>query len=114
MSIGLLWKGGNLVDSALNRPVLDEDIGFLFERPAWHAQAACRGMDRAIFFPERGARNSGQEAKAVCAACPVTAECGEAGARESSGIWGGMSARQRRDEPGYRHFGPSPISLRRK
>ena len=102
------------MDSVLNRPVLDEDIGFLFKRPTWHGRAACRGMDPAIFFPERGARNSGQEAKAVCAACPVTAECGEAGARETSGVWGGKCARQRRDEPGYRHFGPSPISLRRK
>ena len=102
------------MDAPLNRPVLDDDIGFLFQRPTWHGCAACRGMDPAIFFPARGERNSCQAAKAVCATCPVTAECGEAGSREVFGIWGGKSAHQRRDGPRKPKLGPSPISLRRK
>jgi len=104
------------VDAPLNRPVLDEDIGFLFQRPAWQARAACRGMDPAIFFPERRAGNgwSCGEAKAVCATCPVTAECGEAGAREWYGVWGGETVRQRHPRDRNPKSRPSPVSLRRK
>lgn len=41
--------------------------------PAWHAQAGCRSMDAAVFFPERG--QSVAFAREVCAACPVRLEC---------------------------------------
>jgi WhiB family redox-sensing transcriptional regulator len=62
----------------------------------WTEQAACRGMDPDLFFPERG--HSTAEAKAVCGSCPVRDTClDEALARsERFGIWGGKSERERR------------------
>lgn len=57
--------------------------------------AACRGMDQAIFYPERG--QDAREAKAVCAGCPERAACLEWAIShgEQHGIWGGLSFRQR-------------------
>lgn len=65
-------------------------------RPAWRNQAACRGLDPALFFPERGASTAG--ARAVCRVCPVREVCAtEAVTRnEQFGIWGDTSIRQRR------------------
>jgi hypothetical protein len=46
-----------------------------FERPAWQAQAACRGTGPAIFFAGRG--DSEARAVAMCAGCPVRVQlCG--------------------------------------
>lgn len=67
----------------------------LLGRPAWHAQAACRGMGPDLFFVRRGEPT--EPAKAICATCPVIGPCGEAGEMEV-GIWGGASARTRRRE----------------
>jgi WhiB family redox-sensing transcriptional regulator len=64
----------------------------------WAAQAACRGRDPRLWFPHRGDTVSIAVAKAVCATCPVRAEClGEALAApfDASGIWGGMTANER-------------------
>ena len=66
--------------------------------PAWHERAACRGMDVEVFFPEAGGQLQAEAAKRVCARCPVTAEC-LADALKSGlahGVWGGMSARERK------------------
>jgi WhiB family redox-sensing transcriptional regulator len=63
-------------------------------RPDWVADAACRGMDPALFFPERG--ESAKVPKAVCAGCPVQAECRDYGAGEREGVWGGLTAHDRR------------------
>ena len=65
-------------------------------RPAWHQHGACRGADPNLFFPERG--ESVKEAKAVCERCPVRAECLDYAMEnhEVVGIWGGLSARERR------------------
>jgi WhiB family redox-sensing transcriptional regulator len=46
----------------------------------WQARAACRGMDASTFFNpdnERGRskRTREAQAKAVCAECPVIAQC---------------------------------------
>lgn len=68
----------------------------LFDRPAWQARAACRGLDTDLFFTDRG--ESTAAAKAVCAGCNVRSEClayAQAKA-ERFGIWGGLSERQRR------------------
>lgn len=62
-------------------------------RPAWQAEAACRGADPALWFPERGEPT--EPAKAVCARCPVALPC-ERYALEldtGHGIWAGQSAR---------------------
>jgi WhiB family redox-sensing transcriptional regulator len=82
----------------------------LLHRPAWHAQAACRGQGAQTWFPELG--RSAEPAKAVCGACPVRTECLEAGLEESEGIWGGLSPRPRRRlaREGAYSSGPSRAS----
>jgi WhiB family redox-sensing transcriptional regulator len=67
-----------------------------FQRPAWQADAACRGTDPNLWFPERGATLA--EARQVCAGCPVRAECLEWALdnNQSLGVWGGLSERARR------------------
>jgi WhiB family transcriptional regulator, redox-sensing transcriptional regulator len=69
----------------------DTDDGFLFLfeslHPDWHADAACRGMDPAIFYPEVSWATS--HAQKICATCPVQGECHEQGMGEQLGIWGG-------------------------
>jgi WhiB family redox-sensing transcriptional regulator len=66
----------------------------------WMRHGACRGLARAdadrLFFPARG--DSTAEAKAVCAACQVRAECLQYALEhnEKFGIWGGLSERERR------------------
>lgn len=63
-------------------------------RPAWHEQAACRGTDPSLFYPEKG--DPTDEAKAVCAECPVAIECFLGGLDEQYGIWGGGTLEDRR------------------
>ena len=48
----------------------------LVRRPRWHQQAACRGMGPADWFPHSGRIT--KAAQALCAGCPVKAECGAA------------------------------------
>jgi WhiB family redox-sensing transcriptional regulator len=69
----------------------------LFRRPAWHAQAACRGLGPRAWFPGPG--ESLGPARAACAACPVAAECHAAAMAEpmADGIWAGLNATERRD-----------------
>lgn len=66
------------------------------ESPEWFADAACRGGNVDIFFPERGA--STEPARAVCRRCTVTIECLTYALDhgEKLGIWGGLSERERR------------------
>lgn len=66
----------------------------LLGRPDWHADAACRDMDPALFFPGRG--EATHEAKEACRGCPVAEQCLAAGMREHVGVWGGTTERQRR------------------
>ena len=71
----------------------------LLRRPAWQAQAACRGQGAAVFFPDRG--GSTAAAKALCATCEVVAECQDYALETDAeaGIWGGMGARALRRRP---------------
>ena len=66
--------------------------------PDWHDQAACAGKPQEWFFPQRG--DDVRPAKAVCASCPVNAECLawalEQDTTTLQGIWGGTSMRERR------------------
>ncbi|HEY2193636.1 MAG TPA: WhiB family transcriptional regulator [Actinomycetospora sp.] len=67
----------------------------------WREQAACRDLDPELFFPAsdedtpkgRGDRDA---AKAVCAGCPVRAQCLAFGLDEPVGVWGGLSESERR------------------
>ena len=62
----------------------------------WRAEAACRNEDTNLFFPisDEGAA----EAKAICAVCPVRAECLDwsIATRQSDGVWGGLTENERR------------------
>lgn len=87
------WRGDPAAFVAGPEPRRIRD---LFTRPAWHADAACRGMAHQ-FFLERGA--AATAAKAICAGCPVVAPClDEALAtaeREDYGIRGGTTRGER-------------------
>lgn len=63
---------------------------------AWVADALCSQTDPDAFYPEKG--GSTLDAKAVCAGCPVAAECLDYALAngERYGIWGGLSERERR------------------
>lgn len=64
----------------------------------WMADAACIGINPDLFFPERGHPNNNQEAKAICARCPVRDDCLNYALTEHivHGIWGGTSEKERR------------------
>ena len=64
----------------------------------WRHLAACKGMDPNIFVPTRGGNSILDEAKAVCASCPVRTQCFEEGCTEYAGVWGGASTKQRRKQ----------------
>jgi WhiB family redox-sensing transcriptional regulator len=57
----------------------------------WTEKAACKDKPPEWFFPERG--DQAATAKAICAGCPVSTECGDYALRTSQrhGIWGGMA-----------------------
>jgi WhiB family redox-sensing transcriptional regulator len=66
--------------------------------PPWEDRAACITADPDLFFPEAG-EHGGEQAKAVCASCPVRRECleGALARNEKYGIWGGTSGADRRE-----------------
>lgn len=65
----------------------------------WQRHAACRGEPTELFFPERGEPT--EPARAICAGCPVREPCLQEALTHDTladiGIWGGTSARERRD-----------------
>jgi WhiB family redox-sensing transcriptional regulator len=65
-------------------------------REEWMDYAACLYVDPEAFFPEKG--DSQTAPKRVCAGCDVRAQCLAYALEhnEQDGIWGGVSARQRR------------------
>jgi WhiB family redox-sensing transcriptional regulator len=69
----------------------------LFERPDWHRQAACKGADPDLFFPERGTRRPVQ-ALAYCESCPVRQECLASALKvaTTTGVWGGTTGQARK------------------
>jgi WhiB family redox-sensing transcriptional regulator len=62
----------------------------------WRKRADCRGIDPEIFFPATD--EDAEEAKAICAMCPVRQACLEYALanREREGVWGGATERERR------------------
>ncbi|MEZ5117295.1 MAG: WhiB family transcriptional regulator [Candidatus Nanopelagicales bacterium] len=68
----------------------------------WQMQAACRGEDPSLFFHPEGERGPARlarelAAKAVCASCPVMAQCAAHAlrVREPYGVWGGLTEDER-------------------
>ncbi|MYW49619.1 hypothetical protein GT346_41565 [Streptomyces sp. SID161] len=41
----------------------------------WEGQAACRGLDPALFYPAKGDAEQEVSARSVCARCPVVQAC---------------------------------------
>lgn len=80
----------------------------------WRDEAACRGMDLELFFPDREGRYD--EARNVCNGiegetepCPVRATCLQYGLEHTgrdTGLWGGLSPQERRkwkrQNPGWK------------
>lgn len=76
--------------------------------PGWMRDALCTQVPSELFFPEEPTTRGGNDrayaraAKKVCARCPVTQQCldyalaFEDGATEPVGVYGGMTARDRR------------------
>lgn len=60
------------------------------------ASAACRNRPPHIWFPGRGDRRCEAKAKQICAACLVRRECLSANLNEPSGVFGGMTASERK------------------
>lgn len=65
----------------------------------WMMRGACRHDNTPtwLFFPAPTDRETIRRAKAVCATCPVTADCLAHGDRlDADGIWGGLTEVERR------------------
>ncbi len=90
-SVDLLWL------MTPNAPDVDDILASIVNRPAWHRQAACRGMGSASFFPPRGV--SIRAATTVCDGCSVREECLNAAqsiGEDCHGVWAGLSREGRR------------------
>ncbi|MBI2168854.1 MAG: WhiB family transcriptional regulator [Actinobacteria bacterium] len=71
------------------------------EGATWRRAAACKGLDPGLFHPDDdvpGFAETVEAAKVVCDACPVRPTCLEhaLAVREPDGIWGGLTAQERR------------------
>lgn len=65
-------------------------------RPDWFDLAECRGMDPALFHPDRGGTVD-SSAIIACARCTVRQDClNYAVDTNQTGYWGGKSERQRK------------------
>jgi WhiB family redox-sensing transcriptional regulator len=62
--------------------------------PDWTDQAECLGADTDLFFADVGSVELDQ-ARAICARCPVSDDCLTANLREPYGMFGGHSATSR-------------------
>ncbi len=88
---------------AATRCVMDIHPSSLPEpREAWQREAVCRGEAELFAEPPAGEPmvvqlRREEEAKAVCARCPVLLECRSYALRtqQRTGIWGGLTARER-------------------
>lgn len=74
------------------------------ENVSWRQLARCRGMGPDVFYPDEDEDVAPEfspriaEAKQICLICPVREICLEhaISAREKFGIWGGLTAIERR------------------
>jgi WhiB family transcriptional regulator, redox-sensing transcriptional regulator len=71
------------------------NLEWVFE--PWRQEAACRDLPGGMFFPTGSSTEEEAPARAVCASCPVRAECLEHAlkTRTDYGIWGGTNPRER-------------------
>lgn len=66
-------------------------------RESWWEQAACSGIDVDVFYPLPNDAVTTKQALQVCGRCPIRVECLQYAIRnrETYGIWGGTTERQR-------------------
>jgi hypothetical protein len=75
-------------------PLTLEDF---LQRPAWHLDAACRGMGHGAFV--RSEKADYGPTRELCEGCPVRQQCLEAALADPDivGLWGGTTERERRE-----------------
>ena len=84
----------HLYQSLMAQGSTPPSLAELLHPPTWHADAACRTTPGVNFFPDAG--EPSDAAHALCFACPVRAQCLDAGLEGNErGIWGGTSYRSR-------------------
>lgn len=90
-----------------------DDARAMPERPAWQADAACAGVGTELFFADASGQFSA-EALAVCNTCPVRVECLDWALAngDDEGVWGGMTASQRRRLRRRRNASPKVAARR--
>lgn len=76
------------------------------EPEEWRARATCRGLGPALFFADDPASEA--QARAICARCPVAAQCAQEGRHEPAGVWGGLTHAQRQRPRRSGKRGPAP------
>ena len=100
------WRRGNSIPAPEPKPYTPDPLAAVVEQivnhsPAWMDRAACRGCDPALFFPSKGEPNAYQAARQVCAGCPVRSDCleyamvNETTNTHNTGMWGGMTVKER-------------------
>ncbi len=89
-----------LAAQLLDRPAAPQPAG---EDDPWHTAAACRRDEVGLFFapskePTAARLSREEQAKQVCARCPVLLDCREHALAqpEPYGVWGGLTAAERR------------------
>ena len=72
-------------------------VALNLEGTGWMDDALCKEVGGDFWFPDKG--QPVRQARRVCAACPVRAECLEYALEHSEawGIWGGLSVEARRE-----------------
>jgi WhiB family redox-sensing transcriptional regulator len=75
---------------------LPPEVEVVLRRPAWHAEASCRGNGFDAFFPD--SHDDSRNVIGICTKCTVRTQCLNYALEDPSltGIWGGTSARRRR------------------
>ena len=76
--------------------VADVLLAYISTRPAWMAEAACRGVGPDLFYVSKGQPVA--PARALCASCPVRDDCYQYALDTDAegGIWGGATSKERR------------------
>lgn len=109
---------GTMGDDGLRDDERGALIYLLYEsRPPWHAEAACRGQLQ-VMFARASNVPAAQHARDLCAGCPVSDQCHDAGEAERFGIWAGTrhadGRRTRLDEPAAPGPSHAPVELPRE
>jgi WhiB family redox-sensing transcriptional regulator len=62
----------------------------------WLAEAACRGADTNLFYPDTVGCKASEAAKDICQGCPVVTECLDWAMRNTEiGVWGNTTDKER-------------------